>query len=147
MNSNSIVNPSFDEVQNQKNFRNAEETRELLNNGNYAPHLTLDSNNGLYIDGVRCRWNATAYETKDYIVSLIQEDSYINVFDRTESEYLYYTIPEDEKLESFTYHPNGDWYFLTINWTTDTHTLWRIENTWDSQWREQWNKEHSNFDN
>ena len=22
------------------------------------------------------------------------------------------------------------------------HTLWRIENTWDSKWREQWNKEH-----
>ena len=142
-----IVHPSLDENQNQKNFRNAEETRELLNNGNYAPHLTLDSDNDLYIDGVRYRWNATAYETKDYIVSLIQEDSYINVFDRKESEVLNYTIPENEEVESITYHPNGDWYFLTINWTTNRHTLWRIENTWDSQWREQWNKEHINFDN
>ncbi len=144
---NSIVNPSFDEVQNQKNFRNAEETSKLLKNGNYAPHLTLDSDNDLYIDGVRCRWNATAYETTDYVITLNNKRKTIRVFDRKESEVLNYTIPENETEESITYHPNGDWYFLTINWTTDTHTLWRIENTWDSQWREQWNKEHINFDN
>ena len=142
-----IVHPSLEENQNQKNFHNAEETRELLNNGNYAPHLTLDSDNDLYIDGVRCRWNATAYETTDYVITLNNKRKTIRIFDRKESEVLNYTIPENETEESITYHPNGDWYFLTINWTTDTHTLWRIENTWDSQWREQWNKEHINFDN
>ena len=140
---NSIVNPSFDEVLNQKNFRNAEETSKLLKNGNYAPHLTLDSDNDLYIDGVRCRWNTTAYETTDYVITLNNKRKTIRIFDRKESEVLNYTIPENETEESITYHPNGDWYLLTINWTTDTHTLWRIENTWDSQWRKQWYKEHT----
>ena len=28
-----------------------------------------------------------------------------------------------------------------MNWTTNTHTLWRIENTWDPEWREQWNNQ------
>lgn len=147
----SITHPSLDENKNQRNYLESSETMTNLRLGKYAPHLTLDEKKRLCVDGIRLRYlwysDYKVYETKDYIVSLIQEDSYINVFDRTESEYLYYTIPEDEKLESFTYHPNGDWYFLTMNWTTDTHTLWQIENTWDPEWREQWNKEHSNFDN
>ena len=137
-----IVSPSSNESQNQNNFRNAEETRKLLENGNYAPHLTVDKRGRLVIDGIRYRWGDTRYETKDFVISLISEDFYINVFDRTNSEYLYYTIPENEQVESITYHPNGDWYFLTINWSTNTHTLWRIENTWDVEWREQWYKEH-----
>ena len=138
-----IVHPSLDENQNQKNFHNAEETRELLKNGNYVSHLTLNSDNDLYIDGVRCRWNATAYETTDYVITLNNKRKTIRVFDRKESKVLNYIIPKNEKVESITYHPNGDWYFLTINWTTNKHTLYCIENTWDPQWREQWYKEHN----
>ena len=140
----SITSPSLDENQNQKNYRNADETMKKLNAGEYAPHLTLDKNNRLCVDGIRYKWNGEYdyqyYETKNYIISLIAEDNYINVYDRTESEYLYYTLPEKEEVESIAYHPNGDWYFLTINWTTNIHTLWRIENTWDPQWRENWYK-------
>ena len=32
---------------------------------------------------------------------------------------------------------------LRINWQTNKHTLYYIENTWDPQWRKQWYKEHS----
>ena len=137
-----IVHPSLDENENQNNFHNAEETRKLLESGEYAPHLTLDEDHDLYIDGVRYRWGDTRYETKKYIISLIQKKNYINIFDRNDSLQLNYIIPENEEVESITYHPNGDFYFLTINWTTNKHTLWRIENTWDSQWREQWDGEH-----
>ena len=128
----------IDENQNQKNFHNAEETIKLIESEKNVHHLTLDKRGRLYIDGIRYRWGDTRYETKKYIISLIPEDNYINVFDRTDSSQLYYTIPENEEVESITYHPNGDWYFLTINWTTNMHTLWRIENTWDSEWRDQW---------
>lgn len=142
----SIEHPSLDENQNQKNYRNADETMKKLNAGEYAPHLTLDKNNRLCVDGIRYKWNGEYdyqyYETKNYIISLIAEDNYINVYDRTESEYLYYTLPEKEEVESITYHPNGDWYFLTINWATNIHTLWRIENTWDTQWRKEWYENH-----
>ncbi len=138
----SIISPTLNEVQNQKNFHNAEETRKLLESGKYAPHLTLDEDNNLYIDGIRYQWGTTAYETKKYICTLNQKKKYIRLFDRKDSNLIYYTIPENEEVESITYHPNGDFYFLTINWTTNKHTLWRIENTWDSQWREQWDGEH-----
>lgn len=139
----SIISPTLNEVQNQKNFYNAEETKNLIESEKYVPHLTLDKRGRLCIDGIRYRWGDTIYETKNYIISLIHEDKYINVFDRTDSSQLNYSIPENEEVESITYHPNGDWYFLTINWSNNMHTIWRIENTWDSQWREQWYKEHS----
>ena len=137
-----IENPSMDEKQNQKNYHNVTETLKLFESGEYAPHLTLDEDHDLYIDGIRYRWGTTAYETKKYICTLNQKKKYIRLFDRNDSNLIYYTIPENEEVESITYHPNGDWYFLTINWTTNMHTLWRIENTWDPEWREQWFKTH-----
>ena len=138
----SITSPSLDENQNQKNYRNADETRKLLESGEYAPHLKVDKDNDLYIEGIRYRWDATAYETKNYICTLNNKYKYVRVYDRKESELLYYTVPEKEEVESIAYHPNGDWYFLTINWTTNIHTLWRIENTWDPQWRKEWYENH-----
>ncbi len=137
---NCIENPSMDEKQNQKNYHNVTETLNLIESGEYAPHLTLDEDNDLYIDGIRYRWGASAYETKKYICTLNQKKKYIRLFDRKDSNLIYYTIPENEEVESITYHPNGDWYFLTINWTTNIHTLWRIENTWDPEWRERWSQ-------
>ena len=137
-----IEHPSLDENQNKKNYRNAEETINLIKSEGFAPHFTLDEDNDLYIDGIRYRWNSTAYETSNYVCTLNQRKKYIRVFDHNESVLLHYSIPEDEEVESITYHPNGDFYFLTINWSTNMHTLWRIENTWDSQWREQWDGEH-----
>ena len=139
---NCIIHPSMEETQNQQNYHNVAETEKLIENGKYAPHLTLDEDHDLYIDGIRYRWGTTAYETKKYICTLNQKKKYIRLFDRKDSNLIYYTIPENEEVESITYHPNGDWYFLTINWTTNMHTLWRIENTWDPEWREQWFKTH-----
>lgn len=136
----SIEHPSLDENLNQKNYRDSSKTMTNLGLGNYAPHLTLDEDHDLYIDGIRYRWGATAYETKKYICTLNQKKKYIRLFDRKDSNLIYYTIPENEEVESITYHPNGDWYFLTINWTTNMHTLWRIENTWDPEWRERWSQ-------
>ena len=137
----SIEHPSLDENINQKNYRDPSETMPKLENDEYAPHLTIDKKRNLYIDGVlyeKGYYDYQFYKTNNNNVSLINEDYYINVYDGTKSTYFYYSVPENEKIESITYHPNGDWYFLTINWSTNMHTLWRIENTWDSEWREQW---------
>lgn len=136
----SITHPSLDENINQKNYRDSSETMQKLGNDEYAPHLTIDKKRNLYIDGVRYRWDALRYQIKNYNVLLVPDAFHINVYDGNKRQFLNYTIPENEKVESITYHPNGDWYFLTINWTTNMHTLWRIENTWDSKWREQWNR-------
>ena len=141
----SIEHPSLDENINQKNYRDSSETMTRIGNDEYAPHLTIDKKRKLYIDGVifaKGYYDYEFYEINDYKVSLINEDYHINVYDGNKRQFLYYTIPENEKIESITYHPNGDWYFLTINWTTNMHTLWRIENTWDTKWREQWYKDH-----
>ena len=109
-----------------------------LGNDEYAPHLTIDKKRNLYIDGARYRWGTLRYQTKNYNVLLVPDDYHINVYDGNKRQFLYYKIPENEDVETISYHPNGDWYFLTINWSTNMHTLWRIENTWDSEWREQW---------
>lgn len=49
---------------------------------------------------------------------------------------------ETEQFESAAVHPSGDIYILRMNWQTNTHNLYYVENTWDLQWREQWYKEH-----
>jgi len=139
----SILHPSLDENENKKNYYESSTTMAKLGLGKYAPHLTIDKKRYLYIDSVKYSkgyYDYEVYETKNYIISLINENCYINVYDRTKSKYFYYTVPENEKIESITYHPNGDWYFLTINWSTNKHTLWRIENIWDLEWRTQWYK-------
>ena len=137
-----IAHPSLDDEKNRNNYKNAGKTMEDLEEGKYAPHLTLDEDNDLYIDGIRNKWSNTIYETKKYIVSIDNSIKRINAFDRHESEYFYYTIPEKEEVESIAFHPNGDYYLLSLNWDTKMFTIWRIENTWDPEWRKNWYKEH-----
>ena len=48
----------------------------------------------------------------------------------------------NEQIESIAIHPSGDIYILRMNWQTNTHNLYYIENTWDPEWREQWYKDH-----
>ncbi len=45
---------------------------------------------------------------------------------------------ENEQFESVAVHPSGDIYVLRMNWQTNKHSLYRIENTWDPEWRTQW---------
>ena len=145
----SIINPGLDEEQNKKNFKTPEETLAMLNEGKYAPHLEIreelnwqkKSKNYLYIDGKRERWG-NAYEIGKYICSVIPEDHYINLYDGKNRVEAHYELPNGEQLESNAFHPCGDVYFLTMNWTTNTHNLYRIENTWDPEWRKEWYENH-----
>ncbi len=145
----SIINPGLDEEQNKKNFKTPEETLAMLNEGKYAPHLEIreelnwqkKAKNYLYIDGKRERWG-NAYEIGRYICSVIPEDNYINLYDGKTRVEAHYELPNGEQLESNAFHPCGDAYFLTMNWTTNTHNLYRIENTWDPEWRKEWYENH-----
>ena len=65
-----ILNPTLDEKQNKSNFYTSGETQKLLEDGLYAPHLTLNEYNYLYIDGKKCRWYENTYETKKRICTL-----------------------------------------------------------------------------
>lgn len=141
-NLHSIIHPGLNEVKNKANYRTSSETQHLILSGEYGEKFSLaDNEYKLVINGKLYRWRE-ALTFNNNITVINNYLSYINVFDGKKRQRFYYKIPEDEELESYDFHPCGDAYFLTINWTTNMHTLWRIENTWDSEWREQWYKDH-----
>ena len=41
---------------------------------------------------------------------------------------FYFVLAENEEIESSAIHPSGDCFILAINWNTNTHTLYRMEN-------------------
>lgn len=139
----SIKNPKLDDNQNQKNYKNPDETKLLIQKGNYGKNVSFDSKNRLLINGKRYGWGKS-YETDNCIISFVSNSgyNYVNVYDGKNRKRLNFNLQSNEEIESYTFHPNGDWYILTINWSTNIHTLWKIENTWDPEWREQWYKEH-----
>lgn len=145
----SIEHPSMDDATNKANFKGPDETIKMLNSGKYVPHLTVRQEinwqnkniNNLYIDGLLCRWGS-ALEHNKYIISIVENQKYINVYDSVDREEIHFQLQESEELESSAIHPCGDCYILSINWNTNTHILYRIENTWDPEWRASWYAEH-----
>lgn len=129
-----IENPTLDERQNQKKFRDNEQTVKLLESGKYAPHLTADKNGGLVIDGEGYYWygkeiNHICYQyVNKNKVALFASDNTIR----------FNFKDEKEQVESIAFHPSGDIYILRINWEKNKHILYRVENTWDPDWRKKW---------
>ena len=136
----SIINPGLDEEQNKKNFKTPEETLAMLNEGKYAPHLGTYKEKFLTVDGQVYYWDGITVGNADYQI-LEENRVYIYGLGAT------IKIPcsdtnNTEQIESIAIHPSGDIYVLRMNWTTNTHNLYRIENTWDPQWRKEWYKNH-----
>ena len=69
-------------------------------------------------------------------------DSNIYIYKNNEILKTLNLSSENESLESVAVHPCGDIYILRMNWQTNTHNLYYIENSWDPEWREQWYKKH-----
>ncbi len=139
---NSIIHPGLDTKENLKNYKTSEETKAKIQNGEYGDKFTLNNKGNLMINGKIFRWG-NAIELSNSSICVINTIlPYINYYDGKQRHKLYYKLPDGEELESYTWHPSGDAYFLTINWKSNVHTLWYIENTWDPEWREQWYKEH-----
>ena len=135
----SIEHPSLDENQNQKNYRNAEETRKLLESGEYAPHLSCNDKGALILDG----WNGYYWygEKINRICYQYVDEKRVSVFVPNNTQRFNFSS-DDEQVESIAFHPSGDIYVLRMNWQTNTHNLYRVENTWDPQWRKEWYENH-----
>lgn len=139
-NIHSIINPGMDDEQNKKNYRNPEQTRELFSkDSEYGKKGLVIDGKKLIISGSGFFWRNPNINGKQYAC---YDDSFSIWEGRSKIYGEDYSKKTDEEFESAAVHPSGDIYVLRMNWSTNTHNLYRIENTWDPEWREQWYKEH-----
>ena len=138
-----VVNPGMDKEENRKNFHNTEETKRMFKsdveiNG---VKIRVSSSNNVFLDGKRTYWDQT--RINDYMYQKVDNGQFF-IYNRNnfDEDYDIYLNSKNEVIESSALHPSGDIYVLRMNWQTNTHNLYYIENTWDSEWREQWYKEH-----
>lgn len=138
-----VVNPGMDKEENRKNFHNTEETKrmfesDVLMNG---VKIRVSSSNNVFIDGKRTYWDQT--RMNDYMYQKVDNGQFF-IYNRNnfDEDYDIYLNSKNEVIESSALHPSGDIYVLRMNWQTNTHNLYYIENTWDPEWRDQWYKEH-----
>ena len=136
-----IVHPGMNDAENRKNYKNPGQTIEYLasNSDNATSHLGLYKGKYLTVDGLVYYWAGTTVNKINY---QIYDNKEVDIWNDDELE-IKCTSP-NEQIESIAIHPCGDIYVLRMNWQTNTHNLYYIENTWDSEWREQWYKEHPN---
>lgn len=133
----SIVHPGMNDAENRKNYKNPEQTLELFSSGYDMKNLGLYKGKYLTVDGHTYYWAGTTINNINY---QIYDNKEVDIWNDDELE-IKCTSPNEE-IESIAIHPSGDIYILRMNWQTNKHTLYCIENTWDPQWREQWYKEH-----
>ena len=133
----SIIHPSLNDEENRKNYKNPEETLKLFNTGYDMKNLGLYKDKYLTVDGQVYYWAGT---TINHINYQIFDNRKVNVWNEDFLEI--YCTSDDEEIESIAIHPCGDIYILRMNWQTNTHNLYCIENIWDPQWRKDWYKEH-----
>ncbi len=136
----SIVHPGMNDAENSKNYKNPGQTIEYLasNSDNATSHLGLYKGKYLTVDGLVYYWAGTTVNKINY---QIFDNKEVDIWNDDELE-IKCTSP-NEQIESIAIHPCGDIYILRMKWQTNTHNLYYIENTWDSEWREQWYKEHT----
>lgn len=139
----SVINPGMDKEENRKNFHNTEETKKIFKsdveiNG---VKIRVSSSNNVFLDGKRTYWDQT--RINDYMYQKVDNGQFfIYNRDNFDEDYDIYLNSKNEVIESSALHPSGDIYVLRMNWQTNTHNLYYIENTWDPEWRDQWYKDH-----
>ena len=135
----SIVNPGLDNEKNKENFKSSQETLDLFSSGIDMKNLGLFNNKYLTIDGKSYYWDGLTINKINY--QIMPSLDRVNIWlsnnririDTKDTEGI-------EVVESIAIHPSGDIYILRMNWNTNTHNLYRVENTWDSDWRVKWYK-------
>ncbi len=133
----SIINPGVSIEENKKNYRTPDQTIRLFSkNGEYGKKGLLIEDDRLYINGKPYYWGNAFINKYQYLIG--ERNIYVTD-DETEEDVLTLSVRfNSEQLESVAVHPCGDIYVLRMNWQTNKHCLYRIENTWDPQWRAQW---------
>lgn len=137
----SIVHPSMNDAENRKNYRNPEKTREMFYTTEYftEKHLSLYKEKYLVVDGIINYWGRENYGKYTY---QIVNSYFVNLRDEKKSTPIKFEYDSEDEIESIAIHPSGDIYVLRMNWQTNTHNLYYIENTWNPEWRELWYTEH-----
>ncbi|SEQ07250.1 hypothetical protein SAMN04487977_102393 [Treponema bryantii] len=137
----SIINPGVSIEENKKNYKTPDQTIRLFSkNSEYGKKGLLIEDDALYINGVVYYWYGIQVNGYMFYTS---DAPNIYLFKNNELIKTMKVYSENEQLESVAVHPCGDIYILRMNWQTNKHCLYRIENTWDPEWRTQWYKEHS----
>lgn len=132
----SIIDPSTDTAENKKNYRSPVQTTSLFSkNSEYGKKGIVIEDDALYVNGEPYYWYGT--QVNGYMFYISTPNIYLSKNDESIDDTIN-LYSENEQFESAAVHPSGDIYILRMNWQTNKHTLWRIENTWDPQWREQW---------
>ncbi len=136
-NMHSIVHPGMDDAENKKNYKTPNETLNMFYDNTYFDenHLSLYKNKDLVIDGVINYWGRKSFGNYTY---QIVNSYFVNLWDGKKSTPIKLEEIETDEVESIAIHPSGDIYILRMNWQTNKHTLYCIENTWDPEWRAQW---------
>ena len=132
-NMHSIIHPGLDDKKNRNNYKTPAETLEMLNSNKELKNLGLYKGKYLTVNGDVYYWAGT---TINHINYQIYDNKEVDIWNDDELEIK--CTSSNEEMESIAIHPSGDIYILRMNWQTNTHNLYYIENTWDPEWREQW---------
>ena len=139
----SIINPSVEDSENKKNYRNPEQTRALFkpDSGFNLEGLTIDDNGLMYVNGILVG--------PKFMPVIRKWQYFINSMNITigNQELVLIKIPTtlfdpEEIHECTAIHPSGDIYFLRYNPSKNVHILYKIENTWDVEARTDWIKKY-----
>ena len=139
-----VEHPSLDQKENRLNLKNNEETLALLRSGKYAPHILIDENNTIEIENKKIgpQFEYSPIGKYSYRIYSTNVAVYEDMTKTPVTRILYNNIRGSETNESVALHPCGDIYILRYDSTKKLHTLYCVQNTWDSAWRNEWFKTH-----
>lgn len=137
-NLHSLLHPCLNKEKNKKNYKTPEETLNLFFNETIINNTSLrvTKSGSLFINGNYTYWGQK--KTGNYVYQINSGDCLVYEAKNSRTNFHVDCSSLDEQIESLAIHPCGDIYILRMNWQTNTHSLYYIENTWDPELREQW---------
>lgn len=158
-----VVNPTVKPEENNKNYKSTEETKVIIKKLNLKDkRFDINDKGELIVNGKVYYYQGKTINGVDYKINFPDSFSVYNVgnpkfycfrelYFSNKSGFDIYNIPLNDDntsyIESMAVHPSGDLYVLRFNESTQIHTLYRIENTWDPQWRKEWYATHDSTTN
>ncbi len=143
-NLHSIIHPCLNDEENRKNYKNPEETLKLFENETIINNtgIRVTKSESLFINGKYTYWGQ--HKIGNFVYQITSDDCLVYESQNVQNNFYVNILDENgkEEKESVAIHPSGDIYILRMNWETNTHNLYRVENTWDPQWRKEWYENH-----
>ncbi len=133
-----VLHPSINNERNRINYKNPDETLNMFFNETIINNTSLrvTKSGSLFINGNYTYWGQK--KTGNYVYQINSGDCLVYEAKNPRTNFHVDCSSLDEQIESLAIHPCGDIYILRMNWQTNTHNLYYIENTWDPELREQW---------